>query len=76
MTTKAIAEDIGQTLSESSPILDNALSKMNRVEGKVKNTTKRVKEVEIASSTKLLWLVILLLIVLLIILVIVAVKTN
>jgi t-SNARE complex subunit (syntaxin) len=69
---KEIAKDIQKEVDEQAPLLDDIEAGLNKVEGRLKNTTQRVEQIRIKSSTKGMWCIICLLIIALVIVIILA----
>jgi t-SNARE complex subunit (syntaxin) len=69
---KEIARDIHKEVDEQAPLLDDIEAGLNRTEGRLKNTTQRVEQIRIKSSTKGMWCIICLLIIALIVVIILA----
>ena len=72
--TTGVARAIGEEAEVHIGLLDDISASAARNDGRLRNATAAANDVEIASSTKVLWLIIILLIVLMVILLIVALK--
>ena len=72
--TTEVARAIGEETDAHIGLLDDISASAARNDTKIRNATVAATDVEISSSTKLLWLIIILLIVLMIVLMIVAFK--
>lgn len=72
--TSGVAKAIGEEADVHIGLLDDISASAARNDGKLRNATAAAHEVEITSSTKVLWLVIILLIITFIILLIFTLK--
>lgn len=72
--TSDVARAIGEETDAHINLLDDISAGATRNDAKIRNATVAAADVEISSSTKVLWLIIILLIVLMIVLMIVAFK--